>query len=91
MIQRALSDAVDRIVTVEELRCAVAEPIPDDEREHVIALVRWFTTRYPSPEARLSYVRQAYRRWRPSSEFKATKLHRGLVEEGARGRTVQEE
>ena len=73
MIQRALSDAVNRVVTVEELRCALVEPIPTDEREQVIALVRWFTTRYPSPEARLSYVRRAYRRWHQRTDSTATR------------------
>jgi hypothetical protein len=66
VIQRALTDAVNRIVTVEELQGALVEPISTDEREEVIALVRWFTRRYPSSEARLAYVRHAYRRWRPT-------------------------
>jgi hypothetical protein len=55
VIQRALTDAVNRIVTVEELQCALAEPISTDEREED-----------PSSEARLAYVRHAYRRWRPT-------------------------
>lgn len=67
MIQRALADAVNRIVTPEELRRALAEPVPRDEREEVMSLVRWFTTRYPSANARLSYVRRAYARWRRSA------------------------
>jgi hypothetical protein len=63
VIQRAVADAVNRVVTPEELRRALVEPVPRDEREEVMALVRWFTTRYPSAKARLSYVRRAYARW----------------------------
>jgi hypothetical protein len=63
VITEALREAVDRIVTPEELRHTLTDRIPTDEREDVTALVRWFTTRYPTAEARLSYVRQAYQRW----------------------------
>ena len=41
-----------------------AIPITDDERESVLALVRWFRRRYPTPAERLAYVRRAYARWR---------------------------
>jgi hypothetical protein len=62
----ALSDAINRTVTPEELRHALVRPIPADERDEVTALVQWFTTRYSSAEERLRYVRQAYGRWRPN-------------------------
>jgi len=58
----------DRPVTPAELRLALEEPIGADEREEVLALVRWFTRRYPTPADRLAYVRQAYARWRPSRQ-----------------------
>jgi hypothetical protein len=59
----SITSMVNRLVTPEELREAVEGPITDAEREHTLALVRWFTTRYPSPEQRLAYVRRAYERW----------------------------
>jgi hypothetical protein len=65
VIPPAVVQALNRTVTPDELRRALTREIPDDEREDVQALIRWFTTRYPSPEARLAYVRQAYARWRP--------------------------
>ncbi|MBI2185662.1 MAG: hypothetical protein HYU37_00905 [Acidobacteria bacterium] len=45
------------------MRDALARPIAAEEREDVLALVRWFTRRYPTAAARLAYVRQAYARW----------------------------
>ena len=63
MIRSALRQAIDRLVTPEELRDALERPILRTERDEVVSLRRWFTTRYPSPEARLAYVRQAYARW----------------------------
>jgi hypothetical protein len=59
-----IARALERQVTREELHAELRRPIGDEEREEVLALVRWFTRRYPSGEARLAYVRQAYRRWR---------------------------
>jgi len=63
MIRSGLRQAIDRHVTPEELRDALERPIPRTGRDEVVSLRRWFTTRYPSPEARLAYVRQAYARW----------------------------
>lgn len=63
MIPNAIRDAIDRVVTLEELREALEGPISVAERDEVVSLFRWFTTRYPSAEARLAYVRQAYQRW----------------------------
>ena len=58
-----VSALVDRRVTAEELRAALDRPLASDEREEILALVRWFRRRYPTPLERLAYVRQAYRRW----------------------------
>ena len=63
MIPEAVARAIDRAVTPEELRDVLERPISTAERDEVASLCRWFTTRYPSPEARLAYVRQAYARW----------------------------
>jgi hypothetical protein len=60
---RQFSDLVDRLVTPAELRAALERPMPRQEQEEVLELVRWFSRRYPTPLERLAYVRQAYRRW----------------------------
>jgi hypothetical protein len=54
---------VDRELTPEEARAYLDHPVTSDQREEVLALVRWFTRRYPTPAARLAYVRRAYARW----------------------------
>ena len=63
MIPETVRLAIDRAVTLEELRDVLERPISTGDRDEVVSLVRWFTTRYPSPQARLAYVRQAYVRW----------------------------
>jgi len=63
MIPPAVVAAVSRVVDPDELRVALESPIPAEERQQVLELVRWFTTRYASGEARLAYVRQAAARW----------------------------
>jgi hypothetical protein len=63
MIAQAVEAAISRVVSPDELRLALESAISADEREEVMELVRWFTTRYASGEARLAYVRQAVARW----------------------------
>ena len=46
-----------------EAREYLETPISDSERDEVLALVRWFRRRYPTPLDRLAYVRRAYARW----------------------------
>jgi hypothetical protein len=58
-----IARAAEREVTRQELHAELRRPIGDDERDDVLALVRWFTRRYSSGKERLAYVRQAYRRW----------------------------
>jgi hypothetical protein len=48
----------------DDVRAYLEAPVSDDEREQTIALIRWFTRRYPSPLERLAYARRAYARWR---------------------------
>ncbi len=50
-------------LTKEDVRRYLEHPVSDAEREDVLALVRWFQRRYPTPEDRLGYVRRAYGRW----------------------------
>jgi hypothetical protein len=52
-----------RHVSADEVRRAVHDSVSAAEREDVAALVRWFTTRYPTPLERLAYARRAYARW----------------------------
>lgn len=63
MTSPELTRLIDRRVSPEELREALERPIGADEREEVLSLKRWFSTRYASAEARLAYVRYAYARW----------------------------
>jgi hypothetical protein len=63
MIPQAVEAAVSRVISPDELRVALESTIPPEEREQVLELVRWFTTRYASSGARLAYVRQAVARW----------------------------
>jgi hypothetical protein len=54
----------DRPLGPEEARAYLDAPITQAERDGVLALVRWFRRRYPTPAERLAYVRRAYARWR---------------------------
>ena len=58
-----IAAAVGRELSPEEARAYLDQPIAPEEREEILALVRWFTTRYPTPALRLAYVRRAYARW----------------------------
>jgi hypothetical protein len=57
-----IRELTERKVSGEEIRLAL-RPLGDDERDEILALVRWFTRRYPTGADRLAYVRQAYARW----------------------------
>ena len=54
----AIAREIDRRVSAEEIRAAVETEITAAERESFNELVTWFTTPYPTPEARLAYVQQ---------------------------------
>ena len=63
---KALARAVaiaNRTLTPEEFGAATAAPMTDEEREGILAIVRWFRRRYPTPAERLAYARRAYARW----------------------------
>jgi hypothetical protein len=59
----ALKRESERSLSAEDAREYLAAPVSDLEREEVLTLVNWFTCRYPTPLARLAYVRAAYARW----------------------------
>ena len=44
------------------LRVALDE-LQGEELENVLSLIRWFNRRYPTPQARLAYIRRSYARW----------------------------
>lgn len=54
----------DRVLGPEEARAYLDAPISEAERDEVLALIRWFRRRYPTPAERLAYARRAYARWR---------------------------
>jgi hypothetical protein len=56
----------ERQLSRKEVEAALRIPIGEAEREEILALVRWFCRRYPTPRERLAYVRRAYRRWQRS-------------------------
>jgi hypothetical protein len=62
-VNSPIAAAVGRELSAEEARVYLDQPIAPEEREEILALVRWFTTRYPTPALRLAYVRRAYARW----------------------------
>ena len=67
-----LRDYAERRLTREEVEAALHIPIGEEERAKVVALVRWFRRRYPTPLDRLAYVRRAHRRWRPETPRQKT-------------------
>ena len=69
-----ISAEIDRQVSAQELRDALEHPLMLDEREEVLALVRWFTRRYPTGADRLAYVRRAYQRWAATSRLPPSRL-----------------
>lgn len=58
-----IREEVERTLTPTEAEVYAEAPMTDFEREEILALARWFRTRYPTPLERLAYVRQAYIRW----------------------------
>jgi hypothetical protein len=63
-----LADAIDALVerrlSPEEFAAIERAPMSDAERAGILENVEWFTRRYPTPAARLAYVRRAHARWR---------------------------
>jgi len=57
----ALRD-VDDLPAAEFLR-RIESPLTDEEIEDTRQLVEWFLRRYPTPLARLRYVRRKYAEW----------------------------
>lgn len=66
---RALASFHDRVLGPAAARDYLDSPITDAERDDVLALIRWFRRRYPTPAERLAYVRRAYARWQRTLEI----------------------
>ncbi|HEX7780072.1 MAG TPA: hypothetical protein VF424_12565 [Vicinamibacterales bacterium] len=62
-MNQTIRDIVNRELTPEEARAYLDQPVTPEERDSVLDLVRWFTTRYPTPLERLAYARRASHRW----------------------------
>jgi hypothetical protein len=62
-VTERLRAIVDRRLSDVEIRAYLDAPIVDAEREGVLELIRWFSSRYPNPADRLAYARRAYARW----------------------------
>ena len=63
MTSPRLEQEINRRLTADEMRRYIDAPVTDDERGEVLALIAWFTRRYPTPADRLAYVRDAHARW----------------------------
>ncbi|MBI1875399.1 MAG: hypothetical protein HYS05_16140 [Acidobacteria bacterium] len=68
-----LQALANRTLQPAEARRYLDTPVTDAEREEVLALVRWFRRRYPTPLERLEYVRRAYSRWQRTLGIAAAK------------------
>lgn len=58
-----LRSLIDRRLSAEELHALADTPLTHAEVAETLALVRWFTRRYPAAEDRLAYVRKRYAAW----------------------------
>ena len=57
-----LAQEAERPLSPVEFEAYVAAPLTPDEWQNESDLIRWFRTRYPTPEDRLRYARQTARR-----------------------------
>ena len=62
-LRERIEAVTERRLSADEVAKALTDPLSAAEREDVRSLVRWLTTRYPTPAERLAYVREAYARW----------------------------
>ena len=50
-------------VPLDEALARMRQPLTDDERAETLALVAWFTRRYPTLSDRFAYVRKRHAEW----------------------------
>ena len=58
---RRAREFADRQLSPEEFASYLASELSEEERAEKLALIRWFTTRYPTPAERLAYARRYQR------------------------------
>lgn len=63
-LRQELERSEERQLSLEEFEARVRAPMSDHEREDFHALVRWFTTRYPTAGDRMRAIRHRMRRLR---------------------------
>jgi hypothetical protein len=66
-VNAKLSAEIDRRLNPSEAAAYLEAPVSEAEREAVLALVRWFQRRYPTPLERLQYIRRAHARWKAAA------------------------
>ena len=67
----ASSHELEEELPVEEFLRRVRSPMTAEEAEETARLVAWFRRRYPTPLARLRYVRRKHREWTRPLEIQA--------------------
>ncbi len=60
-MNRHRDDGAER--PLEEVLERMRRPLSDEEREESLALVAWFTRRYPTVAERFAYVRKRHAEW----------------------------
>ena len=53
----------DEDLSPEEFRRRIETPFTPEERDETHRLIAWFMRRYPTPLARLRYIRRKYKEW----------------------------
>jgi hypothetical protein len=61
-LRQELERSEERRLSIEEFDARANAPMSDHEREDFHALVRWFTTRYPTAGDRMRVIRGRVRR-----------------------------
>jgi hypothetical protein len=61
-LRHELEQSEERRLSIEEFDARARAPMSDHEREDFRALVRWFTTRYPTAGDRMRAIRRRVRR-----------------------------
>lgn len=50
-------------LTADEFARRLESTVSDEEHTEMVELIGWFSRRYPTPKARLDYVRRKYGEW----------------------------
>jgi hypothetical protein len=58
-----IAHLVEEPLSPEEFDRRVSTPLTEQEAADLSDLIRWFTRRYPTPQARLAYARRKFKEW----------------------------